>query len=123
MLRPKDYIHPEDEAALRNMEAIPGFAAAMKALMKYYHEQQYHGISMASKIRLSPTQLPEIYRKLPPLCATLSIPEPEFYLEMNPAPNAYAFGDTRTMITLTSGRNGRPKTHVQKNNGRRHCIG
>lgn len=103
MLRPKDYIHPEDEAALRNMEAIPGFGAAMKALMKYYHEQRFHGIAMASKIRLSPTQLPEIYNKLPPLCAKLSIAEPEFYLEMNPVPNAYAFGDTRTMITVTSG--------------------
>ena len=32
MVRPADYIHPEDEAARRNMEAIPGFATAMKLL-------------------------------------------------------------------------------------------
>ncbi|MDD3152458.1 MAG: peptidase M48, partial [Bacteroidales bacterium] len=99
MLHPKDFIHPEDEAALRNMEAIPGFAAAMKMLMKYYQEQQFHGISMASKIRLSPKQLPDIYNILPPICQRLSIQEPEFYLEMNPMPNAFAFGDTRTMIS------------------------
>jgi Zn-dependent protease with chaperone function len=103
MLHPKDFIHPEDEAALRNMEAIPGFAAAMKMLMKYYQEQQFHGISMASKIRLSPKQLPDIYNILPPICQRLSIQEPEFYLEMNPMPNAFAFGDTRTMISITSG--------------------
>ena len=103
MIRPIEYIHPEDEAARRNMEAIPGFAAAMKILLRYYDEQMVHGLSMASKIRLSQTQLPEIYQKLLPLCKILSINEPEFYLEMNPYPNAFAFGDTRTMITVTSG--------------------
>ncbi len=103
MIRPADYIHPEDETARRNMEAIPGFAAAMKLFMKYYDEQLTHGLSMANKIRLSSTQLPAIYQKLSPICQRLSISEPEFYLEMNPFPNAYAMGDTRTMITVTSG--------------------
>ena len=28
---------------------------------------------------------------------------PEFYLEMNPVPNAYNDGDTRLFITVTSG--------------------
>lgn len=103
MIRPIEYIHPEDEAARRNMEAIPGFAAAMKLFMRYYSEQLFHGLNMANKIRLSSKQLPKIYEKLPPICKKLSIKEPEFYLEMNPFPNAYAMGDTRTMITVTSG--------------------
>ena len=77
MVRPADYIHPEDEAARRNMEAIPGFATAMKLFMRYYDEQIVHGMNMANKIRLSPTQLPEIYQKLPPICQRLSISEPE----------------------------------------------
>ena len=47
MVRPADYIHPEDEAARRNMEAIPGFAAAMKLFMRYYDEQIVHGMNMA----------------------------------------------------------------------------
>lgn len=103
MIRPIEYIHPEDEAARRNMEAIPGFAAAMKLFMRYYSEQLFHGLNMANRIRLSPKQLPKIYEKLPPICKKLNIKEPEFYLEMNPSPNAYAMGDTRTMITVTSG--------------------
>ena len=103
MIRTVEYIHPEDEAALRTMEAIPGFAPAMKTLMRYYNEQMMHGVYMANKIRLSKNQLPNIYRKLLPLCEKLSINEPEFYLEMNPFPNATAFGDTRTMVTVTSG--------------------
>ncbi len=58
---------------------------------------------MASAIRLSPTQLPELYNHLPPICDKLGIDEPEFYLEMNPVPNAWTFGDTRIYITITSG--------------------
>jgi Zn-dependent protease with chaperone function len=103
MINPQDFIHPEDEAARRNMEAIPGFAAAVKAFLKIGFEQYYHGLNMASKIRLSEKQLPELYRKLPPICKKLNIAEPEIYLEMNPAPNAYTFGDTRLFMTITSG--------------------
>jgi hypothetical protein len=88
MISPQNFIHPEDEAARRNMDAILGFAAAVKAFLKFGLEQYYHGINMASKIRLSEKQLPELYCKLPPICQKLNISGPEFYLEMNPARNA-----------------------------------
>ena len=66
------------------------------------YEQLYVGLNRASKIKLSPTQLPELYNILPPICELLEIKEPEFYLEMSPEPNAYAFGDTQTAISITS---------------------
>jgi len=69
MLSPHDFIHPEDEAARRNMEAIPGFAAAVKAFLKPGMEQYYHGANMAGRIRLSEKQLPELYHKLHPVCS------------------------------------------------------
>lgn len=103
MLNPQDFIHPEDETARRNMEAVPGFSAAVKAFLKVGMEQYFHGVNMASKIRLSEKQLPELYAKLPPICKKMGIDEPEFYLEMNPAPNAYTFGDSRIFLTITSG--------------------
>ena len=99
----EDFIHPEDRAAREQLEAIPGFAPAVKTVMRASLEQLIHGVNMAQKIRLGPKQLPEIYGILPPICAELGIAEPEFYLEMNPAPNAYAIGDTRTAISVTSG--------------------
>ena len=103
MLNYQDFIHPEDEAARRNMEAVPGFSTAVKAFLKIGLEQYMYGVNMASKIRLSEKQLPELYRKLSPICRKMGIEEPEFYLEMNPAPNAYTFGDTRIFLTITSG--------------------
>lgn len=103
MLDYSEFIHPEDEAVRHQLEAIPGFASVVKAFMKIGFEQQMHGIYMAEKIRLSPSQLPDLYNLLPPICKQLGIQEPEFYLEMDPLPNAYTFGDTRIFLCMTSG--------------------
>lgn len=101
-MRPADFIHPEDAAALRQMESIPGFAAFIKKILAIGLEPLQYGINTASSIRLSETQLPKIYKHLPPICEKLGIPEPEFYLKMDPYPNAWTFGDTRIFITVTS---------------------
>ena len=103
MIRASEFIHPEDAAALRQLESIPGFPALVKKILSLGLEQMQYGVNMASAIRLSPTQLPELYNHLPPICDKLGIEEPEFYLEMNPVPNAWTFGDTRIYITITSG--------------------
>lgn len=97
-----DFIHPEDAAALEALKKIPVLPAVIKSFMDLGVEQLQTGLNMASKVKLSPTQLPELYHILPSICELLDIKEPDFYLEMNPIPNAYAFGDTQTAITITS---------------------
>ena len=101
-MKPSDFIHPEDAAALRQMESIPGFAAVVKKILANGIENLQYGVNMASTIRLSERQLPKIYRHLPPICQRLGISEPEFYLQMSPIPNAWTSGDTRIYITVTS---------------------
>ena len=103
MIKPAEFIHPEDVAALRQLENIPGFPALAKKIMAMGFEQLQYGLNMATAIRLSPTQLPKLYNHLPPICEKLGIPEPEFYLQMDPMPNAWTFGDTKIYITITSG--------------------
>ena len=102
-MKPSDFIHPEDAAALRQMEGIPGFATLVKKILAVGIENLQYGVNMASTIRLSERQLPRIYRHLPPICQRLGIPEPEFYLQMDPNPNAWTMGDTRIYIVVTSG--------------------
>lgn len=102
-MKPSDFIHPEDAAALQQMENIPGFPMFVKKFLALGFEQLKYGMNMASAIRLSPQQLPNLYNHLPPICQKMGIEEPEFYLEMNPMPNAYTFGDTKIFITITSG--------------------
>ena len=103
MITASDFIHPEDAAALRQLESIPGFPALVKKILSLGFEELQHGLNMATAIRLSPTQLPNLYNHLPPICKKLGIQEPELYLQMNPMPNAFTFGDTRIFITITSG--------------------
>lgn len=103
MITASDFIHPEDAAALRQLESIPGFPALVKKILSLGFEELQYGLNMATAIRLSPTQLPNLYYHLPPICKKLGIQEPELYLQMNPMPNAFTFGDTRIFITITSG--------------------
>lgn len=98
-----DFIHPEDAAALKTLKAIPALASVVKAFMNLGAEQLQTGLNLATKVKLSPRQLPKLYNLLPPICKKLDIKEPEFFLEMSPIPNAYAFGETQTAITITSG--------------------
>ena len=102
-MSPSDFIHPEDAAALQQMESIPGFGTLIKKVLAVGIENLQYGVNMASTIRLSERQLPDLYRHLPPICHKLGIREPELYLKMDPIPNAWTFGDTRIYITLTSG--------------------
>lgn len=103
MINPSEFIHPEDEKALTALKKIPGLTTLSKKFLEYGYEKLYYGQNVASTIRLSPTQLPQIYKRLPPICDKLEMEEPEFYLEMNPIPNACTFGDTYKFIRVTSG--------------------
>ena len=84
------------------MESIPGFSALVKKVLAIGIETLQYGVNMASTIRLSEKQLPHIYKHLPPICEKMGIAEPEFYLKMDPIPNAWTMGDTRIYITVTS---------------------
>jgi hypothetical protein len=57
---PRDFIHPEGQAALEHLQAIPLFAACVKAFMKIVPEPLLYGVNMAQKIRLGPDQLPDL---------------------------------------------------------------
>lgn len=102
-MNPNEIIHPEDRMALEQMESIPGFTLFVKKVLSIGLETLQYGVNMASAVRLSEKQLPELYRHLPPICKKLGIAEPEFYLQMDPNPNAWTFGDTHIYLTITSG--------------------
>lgn len=98
-----DFTHELDRKALNTLKQIPGFTPLLKGFMKIFNEHTFHIVNMSGKIRISPEQLPQIYALLPPICEQLGIEEPELYLELNRAPNAYTSGDTNVFITVTSG--------------------
>lgn len=44
MINPSDFIHPEDAAALRTLESIPGFPALVKKFLQIGLEQMQYGV-------------------------------------------------------------------------------
>lgn len=99
----KDFIHPEDQAALKKLQAIPMADRVIRSIMKNIHEDVMHGVNLASKVRIGPSQLPELHSVLVDVCARLGLEVPDFYLEMSPLPNAYTFGDTKPFVVVNSG--------------------
>lgn len=100
---PRRYLHPEDEKALTALKAVPGFALLARAFIRVFAENPSKLIAMSNMIRVSPTQYPELYELLPPVCETLGIGEPELYVELDRQPNAYTIGDREALVVVTSG--------------------
>lgn len=96
------FVHPEDQEALNAMKSFPGFEVIVKEVLKVGWEEMLHGVNMASQIRLSDEQMPDIYHRVTKICGRLGIECPEVYLTMSPHPNAWTFGDSRVYLTLTS---------------------
>ena len=65
-----EFIHPEDAAALKALKAIPMLSTIVKKVMDVGAEQLQTGLNMASKVKLSPTQLQRVLLKgsLMPKC-------------------------------------------------------
>ena len=97
------YTHPQDEAALKALQAIPGFTQVLKAFMKVWTEKQAKIEHMSSNIRLGETQLKKYYDMLPPICEKLGIAVPELYLAQDGDVNAWTAGDTNPYIVITTG--------------------
>ena len=46
-MKPSDFIHPEDAAALRQLESIPGFPTLVKKFYALGYERLFYGTNMA----------------------------------------------------------------------------
>lgn len=100
---PRYYTHDSDKAALKALKSIPGFSKILKLYMNVWGEKQDHIMHMSSNLRINERQLKKYYNMLPPICEKLGIAIPDIYLESDPFPNAYTWGDTNPYIVITSG--------------------
>lgn len=99
----QDFIHPDDASALNNLKSIPALPTIIDKVMQYGYEEIMWSSNVASNVRLTERQMPEVYNRLPPICHQLGIPVPELYLQMSPIPNAWTSGTSRVFIVVTLG--------------------
>ncbi len=102
-MRIEDIIHPEDVKALNALKSIPALPKVMEKVFQYGYDELAWSENVTTNLRLSETQMPEIYNRLPPICQRLGIPVPELYLQMSPIANAWTSGHKKVYIVLTLG--------------------
>src|ERR671938_926094 len=98
-----EYIHPADSRALSALRAIPGIDTAVKKLLSVTGESAIRVIFMASAVRVTPQQCPDLHAKLQVACTTLGVDMPELYVQQSPVVNAFTGGVERPVIVLFSG--------------------
>lgn len=101
-LEKNEYIHPADARALAALKAIPGVDSALKKLLAWTGESAIRVSFMASAVKITPKQCPDLYAKLDIACSTLGVEKPDFFLQQNPLVNAFTGGVEKPIIVLHS---------------------
>jgi len=103
-ISPRAYEHPADRGALVALRAIPGFDGVLKAVSGAIGERSIRLLYLATSIRVSPRQYPELHQLITECATTLDLqPIPELYIEQNPVPNAMTIGLDKPIIVLSTG--------------------
>ncbi len=102
-LNKHDYIHPADSKALAALRAIPGIDTALRQLLKVTGESAMRVMFMASAVKITPQQCPDLYAKLQVACTTLGVDMPDFFIQQNPMVNAFTGGVDKSVIVLWTG--------------------
>lgn len=97
-----DYVHPADSKALAALRAIPGIDSAVKKLLEVTGESAIRVTFMASAVKVTPQQCPDLHAKLQIACTTLGVPLPDLYIQQNPVVNAFTGGVEKPIIVLHS---------------------
>jgi Zn-dependent protease with chaperone function len=97
-----DYIHPADSKALAALRAIPGIDTALKKLLAVTGESAIRVTFMASAVKVTPKQCPDLHAKLQIACTTLGVEMPDLFIQQNPIVNAFTGGVEKPSIVLHS---------------------
>ncbi|MDM7923281.1 MAG: M48 family metallopeptidase, partial [Pyrinomonadaceae bacterium] len=97
-----DYIHPADSKALAALKAIPGIDSALKKLLEVTGESAIRVQFMASAVKVTPKQCPDLHAKLQIACTTLGVAMPDLFIQQNPVVNAFTGGVENPIIVLHS---------------------
>lgn len=101
-LHKDDYIHPADSRAMAALKAIPGVDSALKKLLAWTGESAIRVSFMASAVKVTPKQCPDLHAKLEIACNTLGVEMPDMYVQQNPIVNAFTGGVEKPIIVLHS---------------------
>ena len=98
------YEHPADRSALVALRKLTGFDALLTRLASLFSDRSLRLMFLASSVRASNEQFPDLYQLLLDGSAILDLPEvPELFITQDPLPNAMTLGSDKPFIVITTG--------------------
>ncbi len=98
------YEHPADRSALSALRKLTGFDTILKNLAGLFNDRSLRLMFLASAVRASEDQFPDLYHAMLDGCYILDLPQvPELYISQNPLVNAMAIGTDKPFIVINTG--------------------
>lgn len=88
-LKASQFRHPLDLEATQALQQLPGLDLLIRTALGGVAEQFFYMENIATSIRVSDRQLPDLHASLVEACQILDLDVPHLYLKQNPVPNAY----------------------------------
>jgi Zn-dependent protease with chaperone function len=86
------------------MRKLTGFDVLLRRLAGLFSDRSLRLLFLASSVRASNEQFPDLYQLLLDGAAILDLPEvPELYISQDPMPNAMTLGSDKPFIVITTG--------------------
>ena len=102
-LNAEHFIHPGDKITTEKLRGYSTFKKFMERLLLEGLEEDMYLMSLADNVKLGPRQGKKIYSMVIAASKILDMGAPEIFFDTDPIPNAYAFGEKRPIITVSSG--------------------
>lgn len=100
----RSWEHPADRAALRSLEAIPGFSEVIRKIVALFGERGLRLFFQANAVRVTENQYAWVYDLHRQVVDTLDLGwEPELYISQTPFVNAGALGVDKPFVLINSG--------------------
>jgi Zn-dependent protease with chaperone function len=98
------YEHPADRSALVALRKLSGFDILLRRLAGLFNDRSLRLLFLASSVRASEQQFPQLYQSLLDGCYILDLPTvPELFISQDPLVNAMSLGADKPFIVITSG--------------------
>lgn len=88
-LKASQFRHPLDLEATQSLQQLPGLDLLVRTVLGGVAEQFFYMENIATSIRVSDRQLPDLHASLLEACEILDLDIPHLYIKQNPVPNAY----------------------------------
>jgi Zn-dependent protease with chaperone function len=97
------YEHPADRSALVALRKLTGFDTILRNLAGLFNDRALRLYYLASAVRASQEQFPDLYQMMLDGCYILDLPTvPELYISQDSEVNAWALGLDKPFIVLNS---------------------